>query len=475
MCSKGYLSVLLVALCWMGGTYTQQDPFGDLVKRKFYLERLDQCFCELTGQVAECCCDAETVESLNRDRIYPLVKSLVNHSFFKFFLVNLHRHCPFWPDDGRCVLRDCQVEECSEDEIPGYLKQTMQEFETNVPDVSSHVIESCDQVSDEEESLSTIDKTISIQQLEDFLIWQEHDETEDNFCQPEDETSSELRYVDLTLNPERYTGYSGHSAQRIWRAIYHENCFRPERVDQSTSIPLFHPSLLQGMCLEKRAFYRLVSGLHASINTHLSANYLLGKAEEDVQFGPNLNEFVRRFDVETTNGQGPGWLKNLYFAYLLVLKAVIKTEPYWQSYQFYTGNKTEDVETRNMVMEIIQAAKGCSSLFDESMMFTGNTSELLKNDFKAHFKNISRIMDCVGCDKCRLWGKLQVKGVGTALKILFSNRRNKAPLRLTRTEAIALFNVLGKFSSSIQYLEMFRRMEVNSNPSNDSISNKSEL
>ncbi len=47
----------------------------------------------------------------------------------------------------------------------------------------------------------------------------------------------------------------------------------------------------------------------------------------------------------------------MYFAYLLVLKAVIKTEPYWQSYQFYTGNKTEDVETRNMVMEIIQAAK----------------------------------------------------------------------------------------------------------------------
>lgn len=25
-----------------------------------------------------------------------------------------------------------------------------------------------------------------------------------------------------------------------------------------------------------------------------------------------------------------------------------------------------------------------------------------------HFRNISQIMDCVGCDKCRLWGKLQV-------------------------------------------------------------------
>ena len=32
----------------------------------------------------------------------------------------------------------------------------------------------------------------------------------------------------------------------------------------------------------------------------------------------------------------------------------------------------------------------------------------------------SAIMDCVGCEKCRLWGKLQVLGLGTALKILFS-------------------------------------------------------
>ncbi|GAB2257521.1 hypothetical protein Droror1_Dr00023580 [Drosera rotundifolia] len=32
----------------------------------------------------------------------------------------------------------------------------------------------------------------------------------------------------------------------------------------------------------------------------------------------------------------------------------------------------------------------------------------------------SALMDCVGCEKCRLWGKLQILGLGTALKILFS-------------------------------------------------------
>lgn len=49
------------------------------------------------------------------------------------------------------------------------------------------------------------------------------------------------------------------------------------------------------------------------------------------------------------------------------------------------------------------------SHFNEDTLFTGSAKGMkFKNDFKEKFKNISRIMDCVGCDKCRLWGKLQV-------------------------------------------------------------------
>ena len=103
-----------------------------------------------------------------------------------------------------------------------------------------------------------------------------------------------------------------------------------------------------------------------------------------------------------------------------------------------------------------------------------------QSEFKAHFKNITRIMECVGCDKCRLWGKLQVHGIGTALKVLFSDKRT-GKLELSRREIVALFNVLGRsvmlimqrcfvsifghshahrFSSSINYLQMFKEMQV---------------
>jgi hypothetical protein len=60
---------------------------------------------------------------------------------------------------------------------------------------------------------------------EEFALWKAYDDAQDNFCvMNEEDKGSE--YVDLLLNPERYTGYKGKSAHRIWNSIYLENCFR---------------------------------------------------------------------------------------------------------------------------------------------------------------------------------------------------------------------------------------------------------
>lgn len=58
-----------------------------------------------------------------------------------------------------------------------------------------------------------------------FELWQAYDDSQENFCTLPDE-DGDAQYVDLSLNPERYTGYKGSSAHRIWRSIYMENCFR---------------------------------------------------------------------------------------------------------------------------------------------------------------------------------------------------------------------------------------------------------
>jgi hypothetical protein len=112
------------------------------------------------------------------------------------------------------------------------------------------------------------------------------------------------------------------------------------------------------MCLEKRVFYQLISGIHSSINIHLSAQYILsGGLTDNPKFGPNLNEFVRRFDSSTTNNQGPNWLRNLYFTYLLVLRAVTKGERIWNNYSFYTGNIKEDELVKERIVELLNVSK----------------------------------------------------------------------------------------------------------------------
>lgn len=57
--------------------------------------------------------------------------------------------------------------------------------------------------------------------------------------------------------------------------------------------------------------------------------------------------------------------------------------------------------------------------FDESKLFQGEASQL-KEEFRLKFLNISRIMDCVGCDKCKLWGKVQVRFLLTIRFLGFS-------------------------------------------------------
>jgi hypothetical protein len=75
----------------------------------------------------------------------------------------------------------------------------------------------------------------------------------------------EGEYFDLSTIPERYTGYSGPSANRVWRAIYDENCFGISEYTLSGggSLATSHSRGAVGdndQCLEKRVYYKIISG-----------------------------------------------------------------------------------------------------------------------------------------------------------------------------------------------------------------------
>lgn len=78
---------------------------------------------------------------------------------------------------------------------------------------------------------------------------------------------------------------------------------------------------------------------------------------QKAQWGSNLQEFKKRFGPEETNGEGPQWLRNLYFLYLLELRALAKAAPYLEREEYYTGSEVEDAQTKAAVKDFLSVVK----------------------------------------------------------------------------------------------------------------------
>ncbi|KAJ8411881.1 hypothetical protein AAFF_G00155190 [Aldrovandia affinis] len=430
-----------------------------------------RCFCQVTGHLDDCTCDVESIDAFNNMQLFPKLQKLLKSDYFRFYKANLNKPCPFWSDNSHCGLKDCAVKPCKPSEVPEGIKSNSYKYSK---EASNDLLE-CEKA----ENLGAVDSSLSEETRQALLDWNRHDDEADRFCVVDDEESPDAQFVDLLLNPERFTGYKGPQAWQIWNSVYEENCFKPYTVKRPLNPMAAYREKdgrafyrwLEGLCVEKRAFFRLVSGLHASINVHLSARYLLNDNWFEKKWGRNITEFQQRFDADMTKGEGPKRLRNLYFLYLIELRALSKVLPFFErrSFKLYTGQPAQDQRNKELLLELLHVAKSFPLHFDETSLFTGNKEEAakLKEDFKLTFRNISRIMDCVGCFKCRLWGKLQTQGLGTALKILFSERQIEAlpksrstlpSFQLTRQEIVALFNAFGRISTSIRELENFRSL-----------------
>ncbi|EST08441.1 Endoplasmic reticulum oxidoreductin 1 [Kalmanozyma brasiliensis GHG001] len=415
--------------------------------------------CRPTGQIEDASCDYETVETIN-SQFFDRLNTLRKTDFFKFYKVNLFKECPFWNENSFCMNRACSVETEDESDVP-------EEF--RVKRLSSVTTASPDDV-----LMTGSDASCSCSSTE--------------FCHLDDESSEEGVYVDLLKNPERFTGYAGPSANRVWKSIYEENCFNgvkfvePARPTSSGGTGFVDKSMLQSsspafnglsggfgglvsslqapldsgdseQCLEKRVFYRIISGLHASISIHICHDFLDTKTGE---WAPNLECFITRI------AEHPERLQNVYFDYVLLLRALSRLGDSSQNFSLRAGDSIEDPSAVAQLDQLINDARACPTTFDEAQMFSGQNRESLelKQEFRQHFRNISTIMDCVGCDKCRLWGKLQVHGIGTALKLLFNRNEREAvgEVKLQKSELVALVNAAHRIAESLRAVERFRDM-----------------
>lgn len=186
----------------------------------------------------------------------------------------------------------------------------------------------------------------------------------------------------------------------MWRSIYEENCFGILNNLNSDNF-LLKSENFKGMCSEKRIFYRIVSGLHASISTHICDQYFNSTSGHWEQ---NLDCFLARV------GSFPDRLENMYFDYIILLRAVTKVSRYLKNYSYCGSEPEQDKLIKRLLGRISKTTRSCPDTFDEKTLFQGDDSKMLKTQFKEHFRNITRVMDCIGCEKCRLWGKIQTGG-----------------------------------------------------------------
>jgi len=436
--------------------------------------------------VSDACASYSTLEKLNSDVIPALNDLTRSTDFFSYYRVNLfHKTCPFWDDqNGMCGNIACAVETLeNEDDIPEVWRAS--ELGKLEGPSAKHPGKSTQQERPKRPLQGGLGEDVG----ESCVVEYDDECDERDYCVPDDESaSSKGDYVSLLQNPERFTGYGGDGAKQVWEAIYRENCFQKSSFPHSAQLgttmkkgpaALDFRSVLEAAgrqhvleqkrqddpnlpfvattglevedeCIEKRVFYRVISGMHASISTHLCWDFMNQTTGE---WTPNLGCYVHRLH------KFPDRISNLYFNYALVTRAIAKLGPHLQGYTFCTGDADQDSATRAKVLAVTGQASSVPQIFDESLMFKNGEGPSLKEDFRNRFRNVSRLMDCVGCDKCRLWGKLQTAGYGAALKILFEfdNDSRDVPA-LKRTELVSLFNTYARLSSSLDAIQKFRAM-----------------
>lgn len=98
--------------------------------------------------------------------------------------------------------------------------------------------------------------------------------------------------------------------------------------------------------------------------------------------------------------------------------------------------RSHDVLTAALMRQLVESPAlraACPVPFDEARLRHGQDGDGVAalEELRANFRNVSAVLDCVGCEKCRLWGKLQFLGLGTALKV-----RVAAPTRLAPPRAL---------------------------------------
>lgn len=360
-----------------------------------------------------CCCSADDVDA-NTEALLMNLNDITVHPYFRYFKVNTEKDCPFWAVSLVCNSEDnaCTVGKCTQESIPRTLWSNKDMSDLSTPD--SHISQMVPHPYN----------------ADDWGLWLSTDDA--------------ASYVDLVANPEGNTGFSGPMAIKVWQAIYKENCL----------------STTDETCQEVDVLRTLLSGLHMSINLQVATNFKkdpnLASPQHTagiynnplISFFPNCEMFEKRI---APNRQ---FIDNLYILYQFTLRALTKSKAQFirdlDSFNAGEGGveTPEDAKLKKSIADLFNSKLLCVKTFDETRFLESPKGLELLPQMKRMLTNVTHLMDCVPCEKCRIWGKLETKGMATALKVNMSP--GKTPVILDRAEQVTLINLTRQLAFAVR-------------------------
>ncbi|KAM0676641.1 hypothetical protein BDAP_002753 [Binucleata daphniae] len=172
---------------------------------------------------------------------------------------------------------------------------------------------------------------------------------------------------------------------------------------------------------EHDLFAKLLSGLHFSVTVHISQFYYEKKL---ITYNPIFYNSKR-------NNQH---IKNLMFTQKYVKEAFGKINSKFIICSI--ENTTNDSILLN-------------NLIKSHQKYTETDNETITHDNALkHYKKLLECTNCIDCDKCKLWGKIQIKGLFSAYKL--QNGMYKQG-EMPGEDLIYLVNTYNKLTESIVY------------------------
>jgi len=451
-----------------------------------------------------CCCSSDELAT-NSAPLLRVLDELVTKPYFRYFRVNVKKKCPYWVVHLLCTQKGnpCKFCRCDAEDIPVSLR-TESDMGNALDEKwgeaeEDEVVQQQQQIEGEmnsqnqvEESTSTSSSSLDLETDHSSTIGKfDKDHTlpgcsssngngNNNKKKPttattqkkcrEEPPDPKAEYVDLVRNPEGNTFYLGEKASRVWRAIYEENCFNLIGKN-STNVDEPH------QCREQLAFYRLISGLHTSISTHIAAYYHFPILPGDPRYKPTtsaedeeLHQLAKMtpeekhmtrayakpncqvFDERLT--KKPHHVDNMHFLYRFVIRALTRSRSAFVDPEtnkmreaLRIGDDLEDAATEQLVEKLFHQHILCSPTFNESKLLQEPNAVAMLPEMKKMIRNMTTILDCISCEKCRLWGKVQLVGLATAFKIVMNPADEVPPLE--RKELMSLVNLARQLTDSV--------------------------